>query len=142
MAGLNRRDFLRLVGLVGTSTAVGCSSESARTLIPYIIPPEDLVPGEATWYASTCRECPAGCGFLAKNRDGHVIKVEGNPLHPVNEGKLCPRGQASVQGLYNPDRWAGPMVKGSSGRMEQATWAKAEETLVAGLSSARRKGTI
>jgi len=56
MAGLNRRDFLRLVGLAGTSTAVGCSSESARNLIPYIIPPEDIIPGEATWYATTCRQ--------------------------------------------------------------------------------------
>jgi anaerobic selenocysteine-containing dehydrogenase len=113
MAGLNRRDFLRLIGLAGTSTAVACSSESARKLIPYIIPPEDIFPGEATWYGTTCRECPAGCGLLAKNRDGHIIKVDGNPLHLLNQGKLCARGQASVQGLYNSDRIKGPLKKNS-----------------------------
>ena len=67
--------------------------------------------GEPTWYASTCRECPAGCGVLAKNREERVIKVEGNPLHPVNQGKLCARGQAALQALYNPDRILKPRLK-------------------------------
>ncbi|NIQ38261.1 MAG: twin-arginine translocation signal domain-containing protein, partial [Proteobacteria bacterium] len=80
MADLGRRQFLKMVGLTCTTAAVGCSQESARRLIPYIIPPEDIIPGKATWYATTCRECPAGCGLVAKNRDGRVIKVEGNPL--------------------------------------------------------------
>ena len=111
MAGLNRRDFLKMIGLTGTTAAMGCSSESGRTLVPYVIPPEDIIPGQASWYASTCRECPAGCGLLVKNRDGRVIKVEGNPLHPINQGKLCVRGQASVQSLYNPDRINGPLEK-------------------------------
>ena len=102
MFNLERRDFLKIIGLAGTSAALGCSSTTPNDLIPYISPPEDLIPGEASWYASTCRECPAGCGLLAKNRDGRVIKVEGNPLHPVSGGKLCGRGQASLQGLYNP----------------------------------------
>ena len=73
MADFSRRDFLKAVSLTGTAAAIGCSSEPARKLIPYIIPPEDIIPGEATWYATTCRECPAGCGLLAKNRDGHII---------------------------------------------------------------------
>src|SRR5512139_1325277 len=122
MSEFSRRNFLKAVTLAGTAAIAGCSRESARRLIPYIIPPEDLVPGEATWYASTCRECPAGCGFLAKNRDGHVIKVEGNPLHPVNQGKLCARGQASLQGLYNPDRIRGPMKKTPQDRFEPLPW--------------------
>lgn len=108
MPDMERRNFLKLIGLAGTSATLGCSSESARKLIPYIIPPEEIIPGEATWYATTCRECPAGCGMLAKNRDGRIIKVEGNPAHPVNQGALCVRGQASLHGLYNPDRFPGP----------------------------------
>jgi len=98
MSKFSRRNFLKAVTLAGTAAVAGCSSESARKLIPYIIPPEDIVPGEATWYATTCRECPAGCGLLAKNRDGRVIKVEGNPLHPVNEGKVCPAGRPPSRG--------------------------------------------
>ena len=58
--------------------------------------------GSPAWYASTCRECPAGCGVIAKNREGRVIKLEGNPLHPVNRGKLCMRGQAALQSALPP----------------------------------------
>ena len=47
--------------------------------------------------------------MLAKNRDGRIIKVEGNPLHPIGGGKLCARGQASLQRLYHPDRYPRPM---------------------------------
>ena len=99
MAKLSRRQFLKTLGLAGSATLAGCSGP-VRYLIPYVTPPEDIVPGEATWYASTCRECPAGCGMLVKNRDGHVIKVEGNPQHPVNTGRLCPRaglGSGTIQ---------------------------------------------
>jgi molybdopterin-containing oxidoreductase family iron-sulfur binding subunit len=138
MSEFSRRDFLRAVTLAGTAAAAGCSSESARQLIPHIIPPEDIVPGEATWYATTCRECPAGCGLLAKNRDGRVIKVEGNPLHPVNEGKVCPRGQASVQGIYHPDRYRGPRRRNPQGNWESISWEAGEGLLLAKLSELRK----
>ena len=102
---IKRRDFLKILGVSGVSAAVsGCSSETSRTLIPYLIPENEVVPGQATWYATVCRECPAGCGVLAKTMEGRAVKVEGNPDHPVNQGRLCARGQASLQGLYNPDR--------------------------------------
>jgi anaerobic selenocysteine-containing dehydrogenase len=97
MSDLVRRDFLKVLGITGTSAMVGCSSDSVRKLIPYIVPLEDIVPGKATWYATTCRECPGGCGLLAKNVNGRVIKAEGNPVHPVNRGALCAEGQASLQ---------------------------------------------
>lgn len=140
MTELGRRDFLKLIGLTGAATAAGCSSESARTLIPYITPPEDIIPGKAIWYASTCRECPAGCGLLAKNRDGHAIKVEGNPLHPISGGKLCPRGQASLHGLYNPDRFSGPLKKEPGGEGRSITWEEGETILARSLSDAVKEG--
>jgi anaerobic selenocysteine-containing dehydrogenase/Fe-S-cluster-containing dehydrogenase component len=140
MADFSRRDFLKAVSLAGAGAAFGCSSDSPRRLIPYIIPPEDIVPGEAAWYATTCRECPAGCGLLAKNRDGHVIKVEGNPLHPVNAGKLCPRGQASIQGIYNPDRHPGPRRKNAQGSYDSIPWDAAEKVLVESLRPLHEKG--
>ena len=74
-----------------------------------------MVTGKATWYASTCRECPAGCGIIARNREGRVVKVEGNPLHPLNRGKLCMRGQAALQAVYNPDRLKTPLLKEKDG---------------------------
>ena len=69
------------------------------------------MPGVATWFATVCRECPAGCGVLAKSREGRVVKVEGNPDHPVNRGALCARGQASLLGTYDPDRIPGPRAR-------------------------------
>ncbi|MGD0660292.1 MAG: molybdopterin-dependent oxidoreductase [Syntrophorhabdales bacterium] len=135
MAKLSRRQFLKTLGLAGSATLAGCSGP-VRYLIPYVTPPEDIVPGEATWYASTCRECPAGCGMLVKNRDGHVIKVEGNPQHPVNTGRLCPRGQASVQGLYNPDRYRQPMARDGRGRLVPVSWDEALNRAVSGLRGA------
>jgi anaerobic selenocysteine-containing dehydrogenase/Fe-S-cluster-containing dehydrogenase component len=139
MSKLSRRGFLKALGLTGTAAIAGCSPESARKLIPYIIPPEDIVPGEATWYATTCRECPAGCGLLAKNRDGHIIKVEGNPLHPTNQGKLCARGQASLQGLYNPDRIRGPQRKNGHENWEGISWEDGEKVFLEGLSQVLKK---
>ncbi len=76
--------------------------------MPYLVQSEDLVPGLPTWYASTCTECAAGCGLHVKTREGRAVKLEGNPAHPVNAGTLCARGQAGLQGLYNPGRARGP----------------------------------
>ena len=136
----SRRQFLKAAGLTGLTAVVAGCPEANRKLIPYIAEPEDLVPGEATWYATTCRECPAGCGMLAKNRDGRVIKVEGNPLNPVNTGKLCARGQASVQGVYNPDRFRQPQRRLADGSFAPVTWEEAEKTVADALAPIVREG--
>lgn len=109
--GLSRRDFLKVVGIAGGTAAVtgACSGDPVEQIIPYVIPPESYVPAVPKFYASTCRECPAGCGIVVKNRDGRAIKVEGNPSNPLNNGSTCARGQASLQGLYNPDRIRSPL---------------------------------
>ena len=112
---MNRRTFLKIAGMGSISLAAGCSPPE-KTLFSLVQAPDDMLTGKATWYASTCRECPAGCGILAKNREGRVIKVEGNPLHPINKGKICMRGQAALQAIYNPDRIKTPLLK------EKDTW--------------------
>lgn len=98
-----------------------------------------MVTGKATWYASTCRECPAGCGVLAKNREGRTIKVEGNPLHPINQGKLCMRGQAALQSIYNPDRIRTPLLK-QAGKWRPVTYAEAEAVLYTKAQAAAKTG--
>ena len=107
---MDRRTFLKIIGWGSLSIAAGCSPDD-KTLYSLVEAPDDMVTGKATWYASTCRECPAGCGVLAKNREGRVIKLEGNPFHPINLGKLCMRGQSALQGIYNPDRIITPLLK-------------------------------
>jgi molybdopterin-containing oxidoreductase family iron-sulfur binding subunit len=112
---MNRRTFLKLTGLGSISFAAGCSPESPKHLYSLVEAPQDMVTGKSAWYASTCRECPAGCGIIARNREGRVVKVEGNPLHPLNRGKLCMRGQAALQAVYNPDRLKTPLLREKDG---------------------------
>ena len=114
---MDRRTFLKLAGTSSLMFGAACTSRPAKNLYTLVNAPDDMVTGNSRWYASTCRECPAGCGILAKNREGRTIKLEGNPLHPINRGKLCMRGQAALQGVYNPDRLFSPMVK-KNGKFE------------------------
>lgn len=104
---ISRREFIALSGLAGTAVAVsGCTInlQAPTYLEPYVVPPEEALPGQKVYYASTCGQCPAGCGILVRVSNGRAIKIEGNPLHPLNRGKTCARGQAGLQVLYNPDR--------------------------------------
>jgi molybdopterin-containing oxidoreductase family iron-sulfur binding subunit len=127
--GMKRRDFLRVVGTGGAAASVvGCSTERVEKLLPYVVPEEEITPGVATWYTSVCGECPSGCGIWIRTREGRVVKVEGNPGHPVSGGALCSRGYSSPQGLYNPDRFSSPMVR-ENGELRPATWEEAEALL-------------
>src|SRR6266566_5262404 len=123
---MNRRRFLTVLGVTGGGVAAlgacGVDAKPAQKLIPYLVQPEDQVPGIATWYATTCRECPAGCGLHAKVREGRAVKLEGNPESPLNHGHLCARGQAGLEGVYNPDRVAGARYILSFGADFLDTW--------------------
>jgi len=104
---ITRRQFIQMGGLAGTAIALsGCTInlQKAETLEPYVVPPEEALPGENIWYASACRQCSAGCGIIVRVSNGRAHKIEGNPEHPLNHGRLCARGQAGLQALYNPDR--------------------------------------
>ena len=139
MAAFNRRDFLKILGLAGSMATMGCDMLFTH-YVPYIDSPRDIVPGEPVWFATTCRECPAGCGMLANNRDRRIIKVEGNPVHPINHGKLCPRGQASLHGLYNPDRYRQPMQRDQTGALHPISWNDAFSILAGQVADLMRQG--
>ena len=99
---LSRRDFLKVAGISAATVAVltGCGPASRYvTRTPYTKMPEYTYNGLSTSFATTCRECPAGCGIVVRTMQGRALKVEGNKKHPVNLGKTCSRGQASLQGL-------------------------------------------
>jgi len=140
---LTRREFLKIAA--GATAATGLAPAIRSIVIePFVRPPEELLPGQATWYASTCRQCPAGCGIIVRTINGRAKKIEGNPLHPLNRGKLCARGQAGLQVLYNPDRLKNA-VRQSGGRssrqFEPLYWPEALDLLsdkIAALSSAER----
>jgi anaerobic selenocysteine-containing dehydrogenase len=138
--GTSRRAFLKVLGAAGATTAaIGCSSNTGEKLIPYLVQPDETVPGVSNYYASTCRECAAGCGVLLEVRDGRTFKIEGNPDHPLNRGALCSRGQASVQGLYNPDRYRQPMLR-KGGKLSPISWTQAIQLLEQQLATVQSAG--
>ncbi len=77
---------------------------------------------------SSCRMCHGGCGVLVHVEDGEVVKVEGDPESPVNRGRLCPKGAASLELLYHPDRLKFPLRRlgeRGEGRWERISWDEA-----------------
>ncbi len=139
---LNRRGFLKIGGATAFAALFGGCERLPKKLVPFVIPPENLALGESLWYASVCRQCPAGCGIVVRNSEGRAKKIEGNPIHPVNRGKLCARGQAGLQALYHPERLGKPLALDGprgSGKFREIPWEEALRLLMTGLSSVRAK---
>ena len=140
MSVMDRRSFFKVVATTGAVAAAGGCGPSAEQLIPYVVPPDNIVPGIPAYFASVCRECPSGCGLIAKNRDGRVIKLEGNPDHPSNTGTLCVRAHAGLQGLYHPDRFRGALSGGKPIEGDVAEKLLADK--LGALAKARQGGRI
>ncbi len=136
---ISRRDFLKLAGVGAATTAVltGCGPASRYvTREPYIKMPEYTYNGLSTFYATTCHECSAGCGLVVRTMQGRAIKVDGNVNNPVNLGKTCVRGQATLHGMYNPDRVTDPFhrtARGSDGG-DKMDWDAATQVVADALS--------
>ncbi|HKM88809.1 MAG TPA: molybdopterin-dependent oxidoreductase, partial [Xanthobacteraceae bacterium] len=77
---------------------------------------------------------------MARIREGRVVKLEGNPADPIGQGSLCARGQAALQGLYNPDRLAHPQVRGQDGAIRTVSWDEAAKMLGDELAAASKAG--
>jgi len=141
-SGISRRDFLTVMGASMAMATFACARRPVNKIIPYVVQPQELTPGVPLYYASTCRECSKNCGLLVKTREGRPIKLEGNDLHPMNQGSLCTQGQASVLDLYDPDRLKGP-VQGSKGSSKNSTsWSDLDGATAAALKSARHVRVI
>ncbi len=155
---MQRRDFLKISAVTGAAGALDSCGNPEEKLIRFI-PEEDLVPGVATWKPGLCTLCPAGCGLMVRVMEGEAEivrkgrlglvqmglakKLEGNPSHPVNQGKLCPRGQAGLQVTYHPDRITCPLKRigeRGSGQFREISWEEALKGLVDQLNSLRSAG--
>jgi molybdopterin-containing oxidoreductase family iron-sulfur binding subunit len=135
-SGFSRRAFLKLAGFVfGSAAVAGCQRAPVQQAIPYLTPPDDIVPGRTYPYAAVCGACSAGCGLLVQNRDGRPIKLEGHPDHPLSRGGLCAAGQASLLGLYDRLRLQQPSHNGTP-----AGWDEVDPAIRAQLETIRRQG--
>ena len=114
---MNRRDFLRTTAIAGSATAVACDTVRwdpkvpAENILPYVNQGDDVLPGTAAYYATTCTGCAAACGVVARVKDGRAVQVAGNPDAPSG-GTLCSRGHMGLLATYSPDRFDGPMDAG------------------------------
>ncbi|MEM9918951.1 MAG: TAT-variant-translocated molybdopterin oxidoreductase [Bacteroidota bacterium] len=106
----NRRDFLKYLGFgLGAATiAAGCDAPIRRA-IPYVVKPDDIVPGVATYYATSFVSGGDYAAVLVRTREGRPIKIEGNKLSTVTGGGTDSRAQASVLDLYDTNRLRGPV---------------------------------
>ena len=142
---LNRRRFLGFAAGAAAGAAVGVPA--GRTIGDFlqtaelpVYPPR----GPEKFVLSVCNLCPGGCGLRVRRIGERAVKVDGNPLHPVNGGRLCPRGQAALQGLYHPDRFTGPLhrvgKRGSLASFERVSWDRAFGEVAGGLRRLRESG--
>ena len=94
--------------------------------------------GEITHVDSTCTLCPGGCGITVRKVGERVIKIEGRPDHPVNDGGICALGSAGAQLLYGPTRVKAPMKK-VNGSWRAVSWDDAIAEVVDKLTDLRSK---
>jgi len=133
LSGPNRRDFLRVsaasLALAGSG---GCAYQPAESIVPYVQAPEQVIPGRPLFFASAVPIDGFACGVLVKSEMGRPIKIEGNPAHPASLGATDMFGQATILGLYDPDR---SQLVTRGGRIE--TWEHFQ-TLALGIREALR----
>ena len=140
LSGMSRRKFFALLGASAALAGTGCSDYRDKgELRPYNAKPEGMVIGKANYYASTCDACQNSCGILIKTREGRPIKVDGNPDHPVNKGKVCAKGQAHVLNLYDPERIKEPLSS-KAGLFSSTTWKSVDKEILGILNDTSAKG--
>jgi anaerobic selenocysteine-containing dehydrogenase len=91
---------------------------------------------------TTCGICQIGCGVLAHVADGRVTKIEGDPDNPLNQGKLCPKGMASLEYLYHPDRIRQPLKavgKRGEGKWSPISWDEALDLIASRLMESKKR---
>ncbi len=139
MASINRRDFFKAVGVSGATGLVACDPMvPVEQVLPYVVQPDQILPGVPTFFSTACGDCAASCGVVVRNREGHLINIQGNPDTPVNGDGLCASGQAGLQDLYSPDRQRWPTRQGG----RDATWDQATETLGRKVGARKGDGTV
>jgi anaerobic selenocysteine-containing dehydrogenase len=133
---LDRRNFLFLAGGAAGGVAAGRLSLKAIGVLNEALAPEmNSYPGEEKFVHTICNLCSGGCGLRVRTVGGKPVKIDGNPLYPVNRSGACPRAQALLQWVYHPDRILSPQLRAGDGKQWEGTsWEKAFGTLSAALN--------
>ncbi len=112
---LSRRNFVKVMGAsLAFAGLTGCVIQPAEKIVPYVQSPEGMLPGKPNFYATAMSLGGVATGLLAKSFEGRPVKVEGNPDHPGSRGATDIFAQASVLGMYDPDRSQENSFRGNS----------------------------
>jgi len=125
-SGVERRSFLKYMGasLALAGVTASCSRQPDEHIVPFVKPSIEMSPGTPKFFATAMPQNGYAIGLLAENHTGRPTKVEGNPNHPASLGSTNMFAQASMLSLYDPDRSAVALRRGTI-----TTW----ETFVAAL---------
>ncbi len=115
--GVSRRDVLKLMGASAAMAGLtACTKLPDQKIVPYAQQqPENFIPGKPLFYATAMPLGGYATGLLVESHMGRPTKVEGNPSHPASLGSANAIAQASVLGLYDPDRAQVVVYKGRVG---------------------------
>jgi len=130
----NRRDFLKYVGFSTAAASLAACEGPVVKSIPYVVAPENIVPGVANYYATTIANGFDFASILIKTREGRPIKVENNSYAKVGGGANA-RVQASVLSLYDSTRLQGPKANG-----EDVDWSSLDAAVKSKLNGLKGSG--
>lgn len=133
---MTRRSFTKMTALAGIAAASGISASN-------------LVETEKAWaedeveeIRTCCRACINNCGIIATVRNGRVVKLKGDPIDVLTEGRICPKGLAGISALYHPNRFKYPLVRVGAkpgNDWERVSWDDAAEKVARALIEMRDK---
>lgn len=139
---VSRRKFLQLTVVSTAGVALGDGGTQLGNVLQASEQEERVPNGVEQWLRTTCTLCPGGCGARVRLIDTRAVKLDGNPLHPVTRGGLCPVAEAALQLVYSPDRLTEPMLRvggRGQGEWQPLSWERALQILADGLRSHRDK---
>jgi MoCo/4Fe-4S cofactor protein with predicted Tat translocation signal len=102
--GVDRRNFMKLMGASVAMAGLAACKQPAETIVPYVQMPENLIPGKPLFFATAMTLGGVASGLLVESHMNRPTKIEGNPEHPSSLGATDSYTQASILGLYDPDR--------------------------------------
>lgn len=130
----SRRDFLKYVGFTTAAASLAACEGPVNRAIPYVVQPDEIVPGEANYYATTIADGYDFASVLVKTREGRPIKIENNKLAKV-KGSGNARVHASVLSLYDSYRLMQPLAGG-----EPTSWEDFDEEVMIRLGQLQAAG--
>ncbi len=138
---LTRRQFLKYSGAAAALAGAGWRIANDPVVSSVFRLSSSVSLADEKFLPTLCAMCPSGCGLTVRVVNGKAVKIEGNALHPINQGVCCPKGQAALEVLYSPERLRGPMRRDrASNTWTSVSWDDALNQVASTLGALRASG--